>query len=354
MENNIFIEPTNYYINNHIFDFDFSKKSDLIVLGTIKGEIHLVEYNQDETKKKISTVAHENSTRSVKFTLSGDSNLKRNNIRRIRCLSKTFRHKPARNNKNKNIRIVKIKRNPIYTVENITENIITTGDDEGQIKIFDTRTNKNLFTLHEQKSGSITDIKIDDQKQYLFATSTEGTLGVYDLRKADNSQNKLYALSDNMEADLNCIAFTKNQNFILIGDSDKVLQIYKKDDYGDHCDRIIGFNSGIESVCNISDGVLAVGCEDGWVRVCKVFPHVVRTFERHADDVEEDMPVMGLKVSRCGRFLGSVSCDFCLRFYDLQELEAVWGKEDLVGEVLGNGGEKGKQKAKNVQFFNDL
>ena len=157
-----------------------------------------------------------------------------------------------------------------------------------------------------------------------------------------------------MESDLNCIAFSKNQNFILVGDSDAVLEIYKKDDYGDHCDRVVGFNSSIESVCNIKDDIVAVGCDDGWVRVVKLFPHLVKTFYKHAEDIEESMPVMKVGKSRCGRFLGSISCDYCVKFYDLTDLEEVWGKEDVVAEVLGNGGEKGILKAKNVRFFNDL
>ena len=73
----MFIEPPNYYINDHIFDFEFSKNSDIIVLGTIKGEIQLIKYNQDETKKINSLVAHESSTRTVKFSQSGESNNKK-------------------------------------------------------------------------------------------------------------------------------------------------------------------------------------------------------------------------------------------------------------------------------------
>jgi hypothetical protein len=39
--------------------------------------------------------------------------------------------------------------------------------------------------------------------------STDGTLGVYDLRKSNTNKNKLYAMSDSMEEDLLSVALVK-------------------------------------------------------------------------------------------------------------------------------------------------
>jgi hypothetical protein len=49
----------------------------------------------------------------------------------------------------------------------------------------------------------------------LLSTSYDGCLGVYDLRLPDNSKDKLYAMSDNLETDLLSIALVKDEKFVV-------------------------------------------------------------------------------------------------------------------------------------------
>lgn len=92
--------------------------------------------------------------------------------------------------------------------------ILVSGDDEGEIKIWDLRTNVCVLNYYEQ-SETITDFAINSDLTFLLSTSVDGTLGVFDLRKADTSKEKLYALSDCLEEDLLSIAIVKNGNFVL-------------------------------------------------------------------------------------------------------------------------------------------
>ena len=93
----------------------------------------------------------------------------------------------------------------IYTLKYLDENLLASGDDEGAICIWDIRSKDRVYQVHEQKEGTVTDFVFDESKSFLVATSTNGTLGVYDLRKPDKAKDKLYALSDEMDEELNCL-----------------------------------------------------------------------------------------------------------------------------------------------------
>ena len=98
---------------------------------------------------------------------------------------------------------------PLYTCEYLSKDVLVTGDDGGQIKIWDLRSKTCVYDIHEQKEGTITDITFNNEKSYLFSASNNGTLAVFDLRKSNNSKDKLYAMSDEMEEELNCLSFVK-------------------------------------------------------------------------------------------------------------------------------------------------
>ena len=105
--------------------------------------------------------------------------------------------------------IIEAHAQPMYTCEYLSKDVLVTGDDDGQIKIWDLRTKTCVYDVHEQKEGTITDLTSDSQKAYLFSTSNNGTLGVYDLRKSNTAKDKLFAMSDEMEEELNCLTFVK-------------------------------------------------------------------------------------------------------------------------------------------------
>ena len=80
------------------------------------------------------------------------------------------------------------------------------------------RTNEVVYNVKEQSEGTITELTAHSSLHYLLASSTNATLGVYDLRKENtDKKNKLYALSDEMESDLNCLCLIKDEKFVAVG-----------------------------------------------------------------------------------------------------------------------------------------
>lgn len=98
---------------------------------------------------------------------------------------------------------------PLYTQQYLNENLLATGDDDGTIKIWDLRTFQSVFDIIDEQEGSTTSIKFHSSKTYMVASNSCGNLAVYDLRKSNESKDKLYAMSDPMEEELNCIEFCK-------------------------------------------------------------------------------------------------------------------------------------------------
>jgi WD40 repeat protein len=94
----------------------------------------------------------------------------------------------------------------IYTLKYIDENLVVSGDDDGEINIWDLRTAQSAYQVHEQREGTVTDFVWDQARNFLLSTSTYGTLAVYDLRKPAQAKDKLYAMSDEMDEEMNCIA----------------------------------------------------------------------------------------------------------------------------------------------------
>ncbi len=93
----------------------------------------------------------------------------------------------------------------IYTVKYMDENLLVSGDDEGEIRIWDIRSKNAVYQVNDQKEGTVTDFVWDEAKSHLLSTSTNGTLAVYDLRKPMQAKDKIYAMSDEMDEELNCI-----------------------------------------------------------------------------------------------------------------------------------------------------
>ena len=154
----------------------------------------------------------------------------------------------------------------------IDDNVFTTGNSNGCVELYDIRTNKRIHSFKEQ-TEEISDIAYDNEykSNYLLSSCIDGTLGVFDIRKM-----KLYALSDCIEDEINCMQIVKGGERVVCGTGEGNIVIFNWDWFGDYKDRIVGHPLGVLSMDKYTDNVLITGCEDGGVRVCTVYPKGVR------------------------------------------------------------------------------
>jgi hypothetical protein len=69
--------------------------------------------------------------------------------------------------------------------------------------------------VHEHLEA-VTDFTVTKDLVNLISTSYDGCLAVFDLRKAESSKEKLYAMSDNMETDLMAVELVRSEQFVVI------------------------------------------------------------------------------------------------------------------------------------------
>lgn len=303
------------------------------MLGYLDGNLEILKYDNEDTvpifssKSHLSQInsqeasLHASSLRALKFSNHSSTLLtigadRRFNIIDLPSLQIVHSQQTQHND-------------ALYSLQEIEPHIWVTGDDSGGIRLWDLRLtpDKNCVgQIHEQTDGTITSLEVLRSPTQIVATSTQGNLGVYDLRlwKKDKDWLSLHALSDLMEEELNDVKVIKQGAVVACGTSNGVVQLYKKGWYGDCVDRITGHPFSIDTVAKYDENILITGSEDGWVRFCGVHPNRVALFEKHDEDSEEgaDFPILKISVSRCKRFLASISNDRCVRFYELGDVAA--------------------------------
>lgn len=109
----------------------------------------------------------------------------------------------------------------------------------------------------------------------------------------------------------------------------------------------------------MNETTIFTGSEDGWIRVCSLFPHNVKVFDHHADEVDDSFPVSKIGISACGRILASIGNDYCVKFYDISEIdEFIQNKtKDIIDNIVENtktATKKVAEQTKNIEFFEDL
>ena len=199
----------------------------------------------------------------------------------------------------------------------INENIFSGGDTKGNLTLFDTRQEKPIKIFSEQ-SEEITDILFDINKpDFILSTSIDSTLCVYDLKK-----HSLYALSDNLDEELNCLLSIKGCNHILCGSGEGNILIFNWNWFGDFKDQIRGHPEGINSMDKYNDNIIFTGCEDGGIRICSIYPKGMRGIlsSKNNNKKSNFKDVNKIKISKDKKSIITCSGSDCLRLYNISDL----------------------------------
>jgi len=205
---------------------------------------------------------------------------------------------------------------PLYSLYCINNDLVASGDDEGVIKIWDLRTFQEVYEVHEQ-DGTITGMVTNADNSLLLSTSTDGNLGVYDLRQANSSKEKLYALSDSTDEDFLSIALVKDGKKVLCSTQEGVIYIYKWDWFGDCSDRILGHPNSIDTMVKIDENTVITGAEDGFLRGVSIGPNQIISLISQHNEGEEIQPITRMAKSRNPNVLATISHDCAIKFHNI-------------------------------------
>lgn len=206
----------------------------------------------------------------------------------------------------------------------ITENLFAIGEGSGRVVLYDIRAkpkSKPIATFKEQ-GEEITDVAYSDSREeYLLSSSIDGTLCVYDIRKM-----KLYALSDCIEEEINCLQIVKDGAKVACGTGEGNIALFNWDWFGDYKDRLTGHPQGILCMLKYNDNVLITGCEDGGIRINTVYPKstpgiISGNKEKKIDNKEfGDVISMGINDEE-GGLLASVCNINYVKVFDISEID---------------------------------
>jgi len=187
----------------------------------------------------------------------------------------------------------------------LSGNRFAVGDDEGSIAVFDVRKKKPVAEWTEH-SDFVSDLAVGGpDNQTLCATSGDGHLGVYDLRKSGTKG--LIAMSDFLEDEYLCLTVLRHGTKVICGGQEGVLAIFTWGDFGDMKDRIKGPKLSIDSLVKITEDCILTGSSDGKIRVVSVYnaEHnnwILGNFAEHSDT-----PIERLALSPDGELVASAS-----------------------------------------------
>ena len=211
------------------------------------------------------------------------------------------------------------KSEKISKVKYISENLFTAGDFKGNITLFDTR-QKSSIKIFSEQTEEITDILYEANKpNFLLTSSIDSTLCVYDINKLS-----LYALSDKLDEELNCMLSYKNGNHILCGSGEGNVLIFNWDWFGDFKDMIKGHPEGINDMDKLDENIFFTGSEDGFVRICTMYPKGVRGILKSKNRRENDnamKDVNKIKIRKDKKKVITCSGMDCLRLCDISNID---------------------------------
>ena len=239
---------------------------------------------------------------------------------------------------------------PVNVVRSFAGAMLATGDDDGGVKLWDTRMPSATaapvaFKDHEDV---ITDAIVDTGRATLLTSSGDGRLGVYDLRKP-----KLTATTEQEDDELLSLAMIKDGQTVVAGTQDGILLtypwgkwVYKEGDsatYGP--DKFKGHPQSIDSLLVFDSDTVITGSSDGLIRLVTIAPNkLVGILGEHDAD-----PIERLAWDRHKKLIASASHDNTVKFWDVAYLYEDDDQEEEDGVGANNSSSsKGRGAAKSA------
>lgn len=286
------------------FDVDFHPSDSLVAAGLINGYLLLYRYAADsEPQRLLKVCAHKKSCRATRFihdgraivTGSPDCSILGTDVETGAKIAHLEHAHTA----------------PINRIINLTESTIASGDDEGCIKVWDTRQQSccNTFEVHEEY---ISDLTFSSDSMRLLATSGDGTMSVCSIRG-----NKVQAQSEFSEDELLSVVIMKNGRKVICGTQTGTLLLYSWGFFKDCSDRFVDLcPNPVDALLKFDEDRLVTGSYNGLISLVGILPNrIIQPIAEHSE-----YPVERLAFSHDKKILGSISHDQILKLWDMDEL----------------------------------
>lgn len=295
--------PKPISFDNIIMDVCCHPSRELVAVGDIDGQVSIHSYSSAGTHCQLMSFSgHKKSCRRVRFNSDGSQLITASKDKSIQVIDMTAGSVAAK--------IKDAHESAVFSLLLVTDNLVATGDDEGSLKLWDLRHRHAVMNVREC-DDYISDMIVDQTKKILLATSGEGTLSAFDIRK-----HKLLMQSELLDSGLLSLAVVKNGAKVVCGTEEGVLDIFNWGEWGNISDRFPGHPMSVDTIVPLSDSVVCTGASDGLIRAVSVLPNrILGTVGEHPG-----FPVEALSLSHCGQWLVSCSHDQLVKFSDVREV----------------------------------
>lgn len=286
------------------FDVDFHPSDSLVAAGLINGSLLLYRYAADSEPQRLLKVrAHKESCRATRFINDGRAILTGSPDCSILATDVETGAKVAH--------LEHAHTAAVNRIINLTESTVASGDDEGCVKVWDTRQQSccGTFEVHEEY---ISDMTFASDSMRLLATSGDGTLSVCNLRS-----NKLQAQSEFSEDELLSVVIMKNGRKVICGTQTGALLLYSWGFFKDCSDRFVDLSPNpVDALLKLDEDRLITGSYNGLISLVGILPNrIIQPIAEHSE-----YPVERLAFSHDKKILGSISHDQVLKLWDMDEL----------------------------------
>lgn len=167
--NTVRTHPPEIKIDDYVVDLSFHPEENLLAAATMSGDAFIYKYSCDENELVNTLELHVKAIRDIEFSIDGKILYSTSKDRSI-LLTDVQTGKFVRNYEHAH-------EQPVSKMYVLDENLITTGDDDGTVKLWDTRDKNNqpIFSLKEV-DDYITSFLTNSAKKILLATSGDGYL----------------------------------------------------------------------------------------------------------------------------------------------------------------------------------
>ncbi|KAJ3764463.1 WD40-repeat-containing domain protein [Lentinula raphanica] len=257
-------------VGSQIFDLVFHPSHATVYTGLLSGKVKAFAYDQNGRSKEVFSVkVSQKSCRGIAINDDGGRLYtvgKGKGLHTIDTLTGKLVESRA-----------KAHETAINRVKSVASWLLSTGDDEGVVKLWDPRKKESVrkYTHH---FDYITDFLWLDDKKHLVTTSGDGTLSVVDVRAKTSEP---FAQSEDQEDELLSIVPIKSASKVVVGTQLGILSVFNRSSgWGDCVDRIPGHPHSVDALCALPASLpnvdhtstILTGSSDGFVRAVGVFP----------------------------------------------------------------------------------
>ncbi|XP_028401663.1 WD repeat-containing protein 55-like [Dendronephthya gigantea] len=315
---------------SQVFDLSFHPNRNVIASGQINGEVNVHSFGKDGNTLLMELKHHKKACRAVQFSTDGLY---------LTTASKDKTIQAVDMNTGSICRVVrKAHESPINCLKILNQYLLATGDDNGGVKFWDTRTSSSVGEFSENEDY-ISGMECDKDNRTLLAASGDGTLSVYNIRR-----KRFEARSENQENELLSLAVVKNGSKVICGTSDGVLHIFTWDQWSDINDRLPGHPMSVDACVTLTEDIICTGSMDGIIRAVSILPNrFVGVVGEHGE-----FPIEQISLSPDKNILASCSHDQKIKFWDVKHFKEMTSSEDIPKTT------KSKKSSETENFFEDL